>query len=447
MVLGVDTSRRVTGLAALTALVVAVEAADPTDEDEFVEWKSWLDLGRSSGAAAVGRSILGFANRDPAVAHRQFEGCGYMLIGVEPRNIHGVTAVDPADLASRIDQYVGGVAGPAWDIRFVTFGPKAVAVVIVEPPKPGDPPWTFRKSFDKWDDGAVFHRRKGSTHQANSAEMATLIARSKSGPAIDFSIECIFEPSGPLPCVNVTAFKNAVHVEAEKDAAEMRTQAVEAAARRETERSGDVYPGLLPALSGLNLLGALGEREIPDTRTLDQYNAEVDSYVAAMDAWAAEDWLAGAWEHSAEVRLVVTNPTDTYLKGVRLVVVVTDDRIVALSFEPEAVEPPDRPHVFGEPKMTRSPLAFDFDLGRPSAYWPETGGMSGPDLWVERDGRIIYDVGDLRPRTAETSPPFKLVIPDEVESGPVTVLITATAEGHHRVVETHTVIEISNQTI
>jgi hypothetical protein len=114
-----DSTRRVAGVASLRRLVAAIESADPNDEDEFVEWKGTLDLTTTEAAYHIGRAILAFANRDPAFAARRFEGCGYVVVGVEPGAHEGVTPIDPVDLAAQIDRFVGGVKGPDWEARYV----------------------------------------------------------------------------------------------------------------------------------------------------------------------------------------------------------------------------------------------------------------------------------------------------------------------------------------
>jgi hypothetical protein len=68
----------------LQDLVRAVLQADPADETDWIEWKSFRPLTIIDGRADAARHILGFANRHPDRAARSFEGYGYLLIGVQP---------------------------------------------------------------------------------------------------------------------------------------------------------------------------------------------------------------------------------------------------------------------------------------------------------------------------------------------------------------------------
>jgi hypothetical protein len=49
----------------LAALVEAIENAHPSDEQDWLEWKSMLDLGSKAHLAAIAKCILALANRDP----------------------------------------------------------------------------------------------------------------------------------------------------------------------------------------------------------------------------------------------------------------------------------------------------------------------------------------------------------------------------------------------
>ena len=55
----------------LLALAGAVQAADPADEDVWMEWKSTYDMSVAAPYQQIAKHILGFANRDPEVAERR----------------------------------------------------------------------------------------------------------------------------------------------------------------------------------------------------------------------------------------------------------------------------------------------------------------------------------------------------------------------------------------
>jgi hypothetical protein len=85
MTLAIDMTAAVRTVAEQRQLVQAVLDAPATKhETDFIEWKSLVDLADARWRFEAGRYVLGSNNRDPEVAARTFEGCAYMLLGVEP---------------------------------------------------------------------------------------------------------------------------------------------------------------------------------------------------------------------------------------------------------------------------------------------------------------------------------------------------------------------------
>lgn len=80
------------------AIVAHVRDTPTLEENDHLEWKSAYDLSSKPGAAAIGRQLIGMANRDFARAERNAEGGAYVLLGVEPRTVHGVPHCDSADI-------------------------------------------------------------------------------------------------------------------------------------------------------------------------------------------------------------------------------------------------------------------------------------------------------------------------------------------------------------
>jgi hypothetical protein len=69
----------------LTELVKAVhDAPTGTQETNWLEWKSSLDLESAAGKFAVAKAILGFANRSIDQASLACQGTAYMIVGVAP---------------------------------------------------------------------------------------------------------------------------------------------------------------------------------------------------------------------------------------------------------------------------------------------------------------------------------------------------------------------------
>lgn len=107
MTLNIDTSRALRTPGELVALVEAVRdarAAEP--ETDSVEWKSDWDITDAAVRFETVRYILGFGNRTVFAAETNFEGCAYLLAGVEPGNLVGAPVVDPADIDDQLSNYI-----------------------------------------------------------------------------------------------------------------------------------------------------------------------------------------------------------------------------------------------------------------------------------------------------------------------------------------------------
>lgn len=168
----------------LHELVTAVTAAETEDECDWLEWKSGLDLDSRPGQFALARAILGFANRDPATTTRPFGGTAYVLVGVEPGRIDGITPVDMAVLQPRLARYLGSPA-PFWRHHYVTpveAADRVVLLVEVPAPRPGEIGYPLANDVSDAGgkttaSGTLFIRRASKTERANYAEVQMLMAR------------------------------------------------------------------------------------------------------------------------------------------------------------------------------------------------------------------------------------------------------------------------------
>ncbi len=190
MTIEIDTSRSLRTHDQLVALVKAVESAGIEDESRALEWKSgYAKLGDVESSFAISRAILGLANRPVDVAHAQFEGTGYVLVGVEPGQISGQVVPDSAELLNALRRYTGH-GRPLWDPRTVNVDGVSVLVVTVEPPRPGDRIALLNKSFQTTKgalvaEGTVFVRQPGATERASRADLEMLQDRLLSGTEFD----------------------------------------------------------------------------------------------------------------------------------------------------------------------------------------------------------------------------------------------------------------------
>lgn len=161
-------------------LVEAVYNGHVYGEQDWIEWKSQLDLTTAHGLFKIGKAVLSFANREPDVAQLKAEGAAYLVVGVEPRTTRGITPIDPSRLRSRLNPFLGP-SGPAWGHDYVSFSGYEVLVVIVEPPRWGDPIYPLRKGYDDAPDGLVLVRRGASSEPATSREIDMLVQRARGG--------------------------------------------------------------------------------------------------------------------------------------------------------------------------------------------------------------------------------------------------------------------------
>jgi len=176
MPLVIDSSRAFRRIQELVSLVEAVVLADPNDESDWIEWKAGRVLANKDSTVQLSRHILGMANRKVSEAARFAEGCGYVIVGAEPGRCDGVTAIDPADLDSKIITYTGA-DGPSWSPQYVPCHGVQVLVITVEPPRPGQRPFTLRKAYQGYHLGAIFVRRPGRTILAEPADIQALVDR------------------------------------------------------------------------------------------------------------------------------------------------------------------------------------------------------------------------------------------------------------------------------
>ena len=148
-----------------------------------------------STRATIAKAVLGFANRSPDVAGRVADGCGYMVVSVEPGTVSGVEALDSAKLEAGVVVYTGH--GPQWRADYVEVSKHTLLIVTVEPPRWVDPIHVLRKAFLPDDkngksmrSAAIYARHAAST-EASPADMDVLDARMvrQPGTYLDVSVE------------------------------------------------------------------------------------------------------------------------------------------------------------------------------------------------------------------------------------------------------------------
>lgn len=196
-----DYSKRPSKPSEWIALLEAIRDADPGDETDWLEWKSVIDwANKEQVGGIVARAILGMANRpNPAAALDQ---SGLVVIGLEAGAVHGVDAIDSADLEAKLRPYLGE-DGPAFDPQRRTVDGLDVMTIEVPSPPPGSPIYTLRKQVAKYQEGTIFVRNPGRIDAASSAQVAALVARASSAVDEDIDIEITVDLMDPLPHVHL----------------------------------------------------------------------------------------------------------------------------------------------------------------------------------------------------------------------------------------------------
>ncbi|MGW5557079.1 AlbA family DNA-binding domain-containing protein [Micromonospora sp. NPDC003944] len=367
-----------------------------------MEWKSTLDLTTTAGLAHIVKHIIGLANRQPAAAAQRAGGFGYLLVGVEPGAIKGVATVDLETLIGRVRPHVGDVV--QWTPEHVTVDGRQVLVVIVDPPKAGDPIHCLRKQIDKFQPATVFVRHAGRTDPANPGDLDLLQAR-------------LLERTQRL---QMTVAATPSTIEESPDIHDAVNQWVEQrrpvllAARHQSARQPSV--GMVGVHTGF-----LGP--VRDTRTEEQYAEEVEEFLDG-----AQEVLQGRgfWDlfrhKPASLTLTVTNPTDVGYTAIRLVVDVPGQ---VNGYPEELVEAldGDRPGAPRPPKPLGTPFvrnlvphlsAYNFAAHIPAPVYPGPG----PSYTVRDSGSVTieYDDFELRAEESVNLEPVPLFVLEEPDA-------------------------------
>lgn len=392
MGLDVDVSRAFRGPAARKRLVEAIRDADPSSpETDWLEWKRRVDLRDKAWQGEIARQIIGFANRDPARAHRTVDGHAYLVLGVEPGCVDGVDVVDVAELESWVARYAGAAGGPRWEPHYVRVEDRHVLVIEVDPPLDGDPVHAVRKSFadparTTIADGTIPVRRQGKTERATSADLDLLNRRaSRSSSGLRLRLGWWGDPV-TLGCVDVSESARAAWIEKERD------RLLQPLRQHEPSEWDDL---------GRSLLRAMGE-----IRSADAYRAEVDNHLLAAERLLRDEAAARLVASGfGTIQLAIENQTDHNFEQVAIELHVPG--AVAAFFDADeardAVEFPPPPILWG---TTRTPFPI-LDLSVPTI--PPVRPRRG---WIDNSAsaRIAFNPVHIRPLHSHALPPVHLIV-------------------------------------
>lgn len=406
MPLAVDTSRALRTYDELTQLANAILQAPTTEQEtDSVEWKSRWDLNEAKTRFETARHILGFGNRTVAAAGQTFDGCAYLIAGVEPGSLVGVGMTDVAEIHDRIAKYISP-GEPRWSAQYVRLDGRSVLVVTVESPKAGDPIFTLQRTFESCAEGRIFVRRHGKTEEANPADVRALEARTKAArPRVALLVQRGDEGA------TLRALRAAVDAEEWLGSERTRLLAPLAPRPRRPRTALDLFA--VPDVSS-SYLQLSQER-----RSQETFIQEVEEYLESAERrWAATMAALGITNQLARVRLQVVNPTERNFDGVEVVVEVDGEAGLWFSAEEpfDAVSAPDPPDPWGTQTL------LDLTAAVPRLHYPFAATTTTDE--IERAGgvqRARFGSRHVRPGAVVPLPSIFLTLPVERAGGAVAV--------------------------
>lgn len=408
MTLPIELSRPARTRADQTALVEAVRDAPASEQEtNYLEWKGSLDLGAKSALAKIGGAVLGLSNRMPDVAARACGGCAYMLVGVEPGNVAGVTPVDAAKLEAGLAPYIG--ADIQWRPDYVEVDGRTVLVVTVEPPQWGEPGHPVRKTFTDGGnallvEGAILVRHHASTEPAKAADIDALNRRALRRSDNELAVDVRLLDGTPLQRVD------------------LREETLDAFVNSRRE----IMLRALNRAKPVNLLGIASV--LQEHRSEDVYRKEVEEYAEQLAEALPDVLLARSVLHDAGLlKLVVVNSTERTFTGVRVELTLPGE-IEVRTWKREVndeVELPRAPVPFG--RGNASVHGLSWDLGGIDAI-PQMKPLWTPD--AESDGSkttVVFSDTEVRAEGTHQLPGIWLLLDDEAP-GEVVIQWQATAK-------------------
>lgn len=413
-VLDFDVSSAPQGRSQLLELVSAVVGASSSDEAEWIEWKGALDLASKRDQVAVAKAIVGFANRPPVQAARMCDGRAYVLVGVEPGELRGIEEMDLADLVPRINRYVGD-DGPRWYPYWLDVEGKAVLLIEVAAPQPGDPIHHLRKTYEDYADGTIFVRRGASTSPAKSEDVRALELRVRTADRIG-GVHVELVPADAVSAVSPAP--SSIDGEIERQRARYHQSF-------ERQRAGtDSGPSAVRTAFATSITKAT-----PDPRSEDDYFAQVAAYLQDYREALAELQLAAVLDLLPESQFVATNTSDDYLEDVEVCIHIDGDVSAIDEFD---LDPglPAPPRLFG-PVTPLETLSRSLSSPMLNYGLPGRGGLVSPArpmLTIEHGGSVTlkFTPGDLRPEQVVQLEPVKFVFRPEV-GNPLSATVSVTA--------------------
>lgn len=416
MALNLASDRPLMGMLDLERLVGAITAASAEDEPEWLEWKSSLDLISKTDLVSLARQIVGMANRDPDRARVTAGGFGYIVIGADHDGVHGVERRDPAELGDVLRPLLGD-DGPRWDLTYhrVSCG-QDVLIVVVAPPRPGDPIHRIRRSSGKVESGDILVRSPGQVRRADAEDIARLSLRLTSvDPSLDLSVSCA---GNPLPLVDLDPDWVADRVLDETLLVSRYMPPFTATARGQAVR----YRIAVACKAVGRVLQALDK---PGRGP--GFDSEVDAYLNEVRRWLQEAGLRCAAAATPTGHgFLLHNASDTHLQDLSMKITVHGPVVACEGWQrdPWSAVPP-------RPRWWPADLRSDRD--RPTATGPAAPGLA--EVQLEKDGdsvAVVIEGVQLRAHsTARIAADVAVVAVDDAPIHATWTATSTTVPGRH----------------
>jgi hypothetical protein len=355
-----------------------------------------------------------------------------MVLGIASGATSGIEPVEALDIERGVRPYLS-VNGPRWDLQRVPVDEgHEVLLIVVDPPKTGQPAFPCFKDGPGLNNGQIIVRADGETRQATGEEVLLLQQRGRQEkPDVDLAVAV------ESVALAYTCHPSVLEAHIERESA-----------RLEGAMTAPEYSNPF-GLASSRALAAMGQRK--EHRTAQQYEEEIAGWATACrDSWAAAlDEVAAAF--TQPVVITITNREQVYLEDVQLQIHL-DGPVRGL--EPKEKEDFDAESLLPSPPRSWGPWTEDFSLLtagllRNNTYVPPATYL--PSSLTFRNGGSVtveVSVGDLRPRQAYRTDDDELVL--VVDGGDLTELTGTwkmTARGHHAVFEGDLVIPVETRDI
>ncbi len=435
------------------SLLHAIEMSQPSDETDWVEHKARLDPSTKAGGAALAKGIVAFANRQPEQAGRWLGGYGLIVVGLEPGNVLGTPAIDPAALHDQVDRYLAPPA-PAWDSSQHVYKGQNVLVVTIAPPRYGDRIAVVSKDGTDVINGHIYVRRAGKSEPARHEDLRRLEARYIAGDRAMVEIEVDVDSERPVSRIGHDPDWLDEWISAERN--RLLAPLTPPEPNPLSSILGRNIAGLDSSLytTNRNIMGNFGIVEHEETRSEDEFRAEVDAYLesAAAKLPAALDDLRA--HHASEHQFVVNNLGKRNYKNLEVAVYIEGD-VFGVDYEGEV---PDLNEIAGKPPRewgpwtsvpTNSALrALDLIGHQPVLPYVPSPTSYAPRPHIENGGsvRIVFPSFDLRPGESWALDDV-LLYAGEGMTGATRVTWTATATNVDAVAEGKATLMIADEPI